>query len=104
MGSYLGDQSAKNIDKIFTREDLISSLRGAITTTRDGSINHQELTVTYLNDPRSSRVIRAQGIGSTHQVDRHGNVTDGSILQEYAGIANQARLQMSKTVTDTVNV
>ncbi|OVE77350.1 hypothetical protein BVX98_03015, partial [bacterium F11] len=69
---------------------------------RDGTHNHQELTIVYTNNEKA-RVVSGVGDGWFEQTDKFGNVTEGILKQDYVGIANQARLQQSRTITDALN-
>jgi hypothetical protein len=88
---------------ILGQAKLTSSTTTSTTRNKDGSVQWQTLTVSYTYDS-AGRLTGASGSGTFRSDDGHGNITTGTISQEYVIIHGQAKLSKSVTVSNTVNV
>ncbi|OVE78286.1 hypothetical protein BVX98_00685, partial [bacterium F11] len=103
-----GSVSEGDIDQLF--RIILGQSRLHTNTTRtdsigpDGSFNGQRVIVNYTYDTNTGHLLDADGEGTIDGIDAEGNITKGTIDQDYEVILNQARILRSKTITDVEHI
>jgi hypothetical protein len=73
----------------------------------DGSVQHQDLTVTYTMNTRTGRILNVTGAGTFNSNDGFGNVTVGTIdqiyQQELIRLYQVARVEKTVNKSDALN-